>query len=90
MFGIYSWSPVVRNLCRVHAGRHNISDNMKTAFLGYLGFPGILLAPFRVIGSMWGLLKAFPNLGGHAFISFLFGVILPLGGLVFLAWFIVH
>ena len=59
---------------------------MKTAVLGYLGFPGILLAPFRVMGSMWGLLKAFPNLGGHAFISFLFGVLLPLGGIGFAIW----
>jgi len=48
----YSLVPGRYLLCRSHAAEQAFKVNCKTAILGYLGFPGIIAAPYYVVRNL--------------------------------------
>lgn len=46
--GVYRWTPVEHLRCSRHAARACLVNNLLTGLLGYWGFPGVLVAPYRV------------------------------------------
>ncbi len=51
----YSLTPKRYVLCAAHARRQAIRSCLSTAFLGSLGFPGFLAAPWYVTKNVWAL-----------------------------------
>jgi hypothetical protein len=46
--GAYKWTPDRRVLCRRHSNLACFANNVKTGLLGYWGFPGVFVAPYRL------------------------------------------
>lgn len=75
--GVYKWQPVRRLLCGKHAGRACITNNVVTGLIGYWGFPGVLVAPFRVWRNVRELRQTFGVSTSTAVVNAVFGFLAP-------------
>jgi hypothetical protein len=87
--GAYKWDPTTRYLCEEHAGRKCLALSLVTTLVGYLGFPGIFVAPFRVHMNVSALKKAGFKPGTYGTLSYLLGVVLPVLAISLLVYLIV-
>ena len=78
ILGAYEWEPRRRYLCQKHAVRTCLACNVVTGLVGYLGFPGIFVAPVRVWKNVSQLRKAYPDAVLTASTSLVIGIVAPL------------
>lgn len=87
--GAYWWKPSRRYLCRDHALRKCTMYNLATSLCGYLGFPGIFVAPIRVWMNISTVKRSFPLSVGIICGEVLTGILLPIiaiGYLLYELW----
>lgn len=78
IFGAYSWQPKRRYLCQAHAVQACMQCNLSTALLGYLGFPGIIVAPIRVWKNISAIKEVFSISQGTVIGELIMGISLPI------------
>lgn len=88
--GLYYWRPVRRFLCVGHASRMCLANNLRTGLVGFLGFPGILVAPYRLWRNVKQLNAAFGSSASRSMLHLMAGLVPALAVIGLFVWIIVR
>jgi hypothetical protein len=78
LLGMYSWAPMRRYLCKKHALQKCLLFNLIISFCGYLGLPGMFIAPYMAWKNISEVNNVFPQTKTVIVLALLLSILLPL------------